>query len=86
MLLRGLVGVGEASYSCVASTIIADMYKHDKRTNMLAIFNTAVPLGGYARLTMNSDTHACFSVVAWATSLAPTCPRLSMATGVGRFG
>jgi MFS family permease len=45
MLLRGLVGVGEASYSCVAPTIIADMYKGDIRTTMLAIFNIAVPLG-----------------------------------------
>jgi MFS family permease len=45
ILLRGLVGVGEASYSCVAPTIIADMYKHDMRTTMLALFNIAVPLG-----------------------------------------
>ena len=85
MLLRGLVGVGEASYSCVAPTIIADIYKHDTRTNMLAIFNTAVPLGGYARLTMGRDDgHPSFSLVAWATSSVRTWPRLSMATGVGR--
>ncbi|CAF0942773.1 unnamed protein product, partial [Adineta ricciae] len=46
LILRGLVGVGEASYSCVAPTIIADMYRHDMRTLMLAIFNIAIPLGG----------------------------------------
>jgi MFS family permease len=46
VLLRSLVGVGEASYSCVAPTIIADMYKNDMRTRMLALFNIAVPLGG----------------------------------------
>ncbi|CAM4775062.1 unnamed protein product [Rotaria magnacalcarata] len=45
-ILRGLVGIGEASYSCVAPTIIADMYKHDMRTRMLALFNIAVPVGG----------------------------------------
>jgi len=44
-LLRCLVGVGEASYSCVAPTIIADMYKGDMRTRMLALFNIAIPLG-----------------------------------------
>ena len=45
MLSRCVVGVGEASYSCVAPTIIADMYKSDMRTTMLAVFNIAVPLG-----------------------------------------
>ncbi|CAF0890824.1 unnamed protein product [Rotaria sp. Silwood1] len=45
-ILRGLVGIGEASYSCVAPTIIADMYKHDTRTRMLALFNIATPVGG----------------------------------------
>ena len=46
MVLRALVGIGEASYSCVAPTIIADLFKHNRRTTMLAIFNIAVPLGG----------------------------------------
>lgn len=53
MLSRGLVGVGEASYSCVAPTIIADMYKDDMRTRMLALFNIAVPLGRLVRLSMH---------------------------------
>jgi MFS family permease len=44
-LLRGLVGVGEASYSCVAPTIIADLYTDTMRTRMLALFNIAIPLG-----------------------------------------
>ncbi|CAF0865140.1 unnamed protein product [Adineta ricciae] len=46
VLLRSLVGVGEASYSCVAPTIIADLFTSDMRTTMLAVFNIAVPLGG----------------------------------------
>jgi len=45
LFTRALVGIGEASYSCVAPTIIADMYKDDMRTKMLALFNIAVPLG-----------------------------------------
>ncbi len=44
-LLRGLVGVGEASYSCVAPTIIGDLYHGDMRTRMLAVFNLAIPVG-----------------------------------------
>lgn len=42
---RGLVGIGEASYSTVSSTIIADLFVGDKRTHMLALFYFAIPVG-----------------------------------------
>jgi MFS family permease len=42
---RGLVGIGEASYSTVASTVIGDLFVDDKRTQMLAIFYFAIPVG-----------------------------------------
>ncbi|KAM9393331.1 protein spinster homolog 1 isoform 2-T2 [Pholidichthys leucotaenia] len=45
LLTRGLVGVGEASYSTIAPTIIADLYVKDKRTTMLSIFYFAIPVG-----------------------------------------
>lgn len=45
LLTRGLVGVGEASYSTIAPTIIADLYVKGKRTNMLSIFYFAIPVG-----------------------------------------
>ncbi|XP_047427354.1 protein spinster homolog 1 [Mugil cephalus] len=45
LLTRGLVGVGEASYSTIAPTIIADLYVGGKRTNMLSIFYFAIPVG-----------------------------------------
>lgn len=45
LLTRGLVGVGEASYSTIAPTIIADLYVKEKRTNMLSIFYFAIPVG-----------------------------------------
>ena len=44
-MLRGLVGVGEASYSTVAPTIIADLFSNQLRTNMLTIFYFAIPVG-----------------------------------------
>lgn len=45
LLTRGLVGVGEASYSTIAPTVIADLYVKGKRTNMLSIFYFAIPVG-----------------------------------------
>ncbi|XP_032803122.1 protein spinster homolog 1 [Petromyzon marinus] len=45
LLMRGLVGIGEASYSTIAPTVIADLYTRDKRTRMLSIFYFAIPVG-----------------------------------------
>ena len=45
LLFRGLVGVGEASYTTVAPTIIADLFSNQLRTNMLTIFYFAIPVG-----------------------------------------
>uniref|UniRef100_A0A8C2DUA3 Protein spinster homolog 1 n=1 Tax=Cyprinus carpio TaxID=7962 RepID=A0A8C2DUA3_CYPCA len=45
LLTRGLVGVGEASYSTIAPTIIADLFVKEMRTNMLSIFYFAIPVG-----------------------------------------
>ncbi|UJR35533.1 hypothetical protein I4U23_028287 [Adineta vaga] len=72
VLLRSLVGVGEASYSCVAPTIIADIFASDMRTTMLAVFNIAVPLGGglgyivgsYVAKAFNNDWR-------WALRITP---------------
>ena len=40
-----MVGVGEASYSCIAPTLIGDLFTDSKRTKMLGIFYLAVPVG-----------------------------------------
>ncbi|XP_041094628.1 protein spinster homolog 1 [Polyodon spathula] len=45
LLTRGLVGVGEASYSTIAPTIIADLYIADRRSRMLSVFYFAIPVG-----------------------------------------
>ncbi|GCC35991.1 hypothetical protein chiPu_0014481 [Chiloscyllium punctatum] len=45
LISRGLVGFGEASYSTIAPTIIADMFAKDTRTCMLSFFYFAIPLG-----------------------------------------
>jgi MFS family permease len=45
VLIRGLVGIGEASYSTIAPTIIADMFVKGTRTRMLMFFYFAIPVG-----------------------------------------
>lgn len=47
LLFRSLVGVGEASYSTIAPTIISDMFIKDVRSKMLALFYFAIPVGRY---------------------------------------
>lgn len=42
---RGLVGIGEASYSTIAPTIIGDLFTKNTRTLMLSVFYFAIPLG-----------------------------------------
>lgn len=46
--MRSLVGIGEASYSTIAPTIIADMFAKDNRSKALAVFFFAVPVGRWA--------------------------------------
>jgi len=45
LLMRALVGVGEASYSTIAPTIIADLFINTSRTKALTMFYFAVPVG-----------------------------------------
>ncbi|KAE8288004.1 Protein spinster-like protein 3 Spinster-like protein 3 [Larimichthys crocea] len=45
MLLRGLVGVGEASYSTIAPTIIGDLFTGGQRSAMICIFYIFIPIG-----------------------------------------
>uniref|UniRef100_A0A8B9FFS1 Sphingolipid transporter 3 (putative) n=1 Tax=Amazona collaria TaxID=241587 RepID=A0A8B9FFS1_9PSIT len=74
-LSRGLVGIGTASYSTIAPTIIADLFEEGKRTTMLSVFYIFIPVGsglgyvlaaGMAGLT--GDWHWAFRV---SYSLSP---------------
>lgn len=42
---RAFVGIGEASYSTIAPTILSDLFIHDLRSKMLAVFYFAIPVG-----------------------------------------
>ena len=42
---RALVGIGEASYSCIAPTVITDLFEPSKRNLVVSIFVIAIPVG-----------------------------------------
>ncbi|XP_064022331.1 protein spinster homolog 3-like isoform X2 [Pogoniulus pusillus] len=76
-LSRGLVGIGSASYSTVAPTMIADLFEEGKRTTMLSIFYIFIPVGsglgyvlaaGMAELT--GDWHWAFRITPCMGGLA----------------
>lgn len=62
LLTRGLVGVGEASYSTIAPTIIADLYVKEKRTSMLSVFYFAIPVGRSVTCSLTSDQSAFIEI------------------------
>lgn len=51
---RMLVGVGEASYSTIAPTIIADLFQPERRKLGLSIFYFAIPIGSGLGFLMGS--------------------------------
>lgn len=71
LFTRGLVGVGEASYSTIAPTIIADLYVKGKRTNMLSIFYFAIPVGSGLGYIVGSQVTAVAKDWHWALRVTP---------------
>ncbi len=71
MVIRCLVGIGEASYSCVAPTIIGDLFTAETRTKMLAIFYLAVPVGSGMGYIIGSNIADLFGDWRWAMRFTP---------------
>jgi len=45
LILRSLVGIGEAAYATITPALLADFYSPPKRNKALTIFYTAIPVG-----------------------------------------
>ncbi|XP_056263069.1 protein spinster homolog 1 [Pseudoliparis swirei] len=71
LVTRGLVGVGEASYSTIAPTIIADLYVKDQRTNMLSVFYFAIPVGSGLGYIVGSQVSSAAQDWHWALRVTP---------------
>lgn len=70
-VFRALVGVGEASYSTLAPTIIADLYTKDRRTQMLSLFYFAIPVGSGLGYIVGSSTAEFFGDWRYALRVTP---------------
>ncbi|NWR34503.1 SPNS3 protein, partial [Tachuris rubrigastra] len=77
VLSRGLVGIGTASYSTIAPTIIADLFEEGRRTTVLSIFYIFIPVGsgcGYVLAAVmaksTGDWHWAFRVTPCMGGLA----------------
>ncbi|XP_062966253.1 sphingosine-1-phosphate transporter SPNS2 [Cynocephalus volans] len=78
VLSRGLVGIGEASYSTIAPTIIGDLFTKNTRTLMLSVFYFAIPLGSGLGYITGSSVKQASGDWHWALRVSPV---LGMITG-----
>ena len=77
-LLRALVGVGEASYSTIAPTIIADLFERKLRTKMIALFYFAIPIGSGLGYLVGSAVDKMLGGWQWAFRVTPPLGILSV--------
>ncbi|BFG05261.1 protein spinster [Drosophila madeirensis] len=68
---RALVGIGEASYSTIAPTIISDLFVNDMRSKMLAMFYFAIPVGSGMGYIVGSKTAHLANNWRWALRVTP---------------
>ncbi|EDV37673.2 uncharacterized protein Dana_GF11295, isoform C [Drosophila ananassae] len=68
---RALVGIGEASYSTIAPTIISDLFVSDMRSKMLALFYFAIPVGSGLGYIVGSKTAHLANNWRWALRVTP---------------
>ncbi|VVC26629.1 Hypothetical protein CINCED_3A023943 [Cinara cedri] len=78
LFFRSLVGVGEASYSTIAPTIISDMFVKDLRSKMLALFYFAIPVGSGLGYIIGSGTARILGTWHWGLRVTPLLGMLAV--------
>uniref|UniRef100_A0AAQ5X5Q8 Major facilitator superfamily (MFS) profile domain-containing protein n=1 Tax=Amphiprion ocellaris TaxID=80972 RepID=A0AAQ5X5Q8_AMPOC len=71
VVLRALVGIGEASYSTVAPTIIGDLFTGGKRSIMICIFYVFIPVGSGLGYIAGAGSAALTGDWHWALRITP---------------
>ncbi|XP_061596141.1 sphingosine-1-phosphate transporter SPNS2 isoform X2 [Cololabis saira] len=71
VLSRGLVGIGESSYSSISPTIIGDLFTSNSRTMMLSVFYLAIPLGSGLGYILGSGAKDAAEDWHWALRVSP---------------
>lgn len=78
VLLRALVGTGEASYSTIAPTIIGDLFSGAKRTVMISAFYIFIPVGSGLGYIIGSSVASATGDWRWALRLNPILGSLGL--------
>ncbi|XP_038061392.1 protein spinster homolog 1-like isoform X2 [Patiria miniata] len=78
VLIRGLVGVGEASYTTISVTIIGDLFVGNRRTQMLMFYYFAVPVGSGLGYIAGKGIAEAFQDWRWALRVTPALGVLSV--------
>ncbi|XP_011635726.1 protein spinster isoform X1 [Pogonomyrmex barbatus] len=71
LFFRALVGIGEASYSTIAPTIISDLFVKDIRSKMLALFYFAIPVGSGLGYITGGETARVTGHWSWGLRITP---------------
>lgn len=71
LLLRGVVGIGEASYATIAPTIIADVFALADRGRALMFFYFAIPVGSGLGYITGSSLASALGGWQWGIRLTP---------------
>ncbi|KAH7731365.1 Major facilitator superfamily [Aphelenchoides avenae] len=69
LLMRGIVGIGEASYSTVAPTMISDLFTGATRSMILMAFYSAIPIGSGIGFIMGSEASNLFGSWHWGVRI-----------------
>ena len=71
LFMRALVGIGEASYSTIAPTIIADLFVKTQRTKALSVFYFAIPVGSGLGYIVGSNVAEAMGSWQWSLRVTP---------------
>lgn len=71
IIFRAMVGIGEASYSTIAPTLISDMFVHNLRSKMLAFFYFAIPVGSGLGYIVGAETARIMGSWEWSLRVTP---------------
>ncbi|XP_032178619.1 protein spinster homolog 3 isoform X5 [Mustela erminea] len=71
ILSRGVVGIGSASFSTIAPTVLGDLFVRDQRTRVLAVFYIFIPVGSGLGYVLGSAVLQLTGNWRWAFRVMP---------------
>ncbi|VDL78339.1 unnamed protein product [Nippostrongylus brasiliensis] len=70
LLFRGIVGIGEASYSNVCPSMISDMFTGSTRSKMFMLFYFAIPVGSGLGFIVGSNVASLLHAWQWGVRVS----------------